>query len=226
MQQAQISQTLGNLKIAQSAFKNLRTSTKTAFADPSMQMGDKDMMIEKIFQQAEALVDTAITAVETVASGNGGETGMEPGMSNTPPDMETPDVISTDIPKVTDKLNTAMGDAHPDDNDPTKQAMQKMAQQIDEQGKVIDEMKNKEAQMKLAQKYADLHPMAMRTAKFNEFMGHQGPTAVLEARLDEASVLLSANTAQKFAQQEDSLFKFTDDDDNIHSTRVNPGSKI
>jgi len=224
MQQAQISQTLGNLKTAQSAFKNLQTSTKTAFDDPSMQMGDKDMMIEKIFQQAEALVDTAITAVESVEAGNGGAMGPDPGMSDTPPDMGTPDTIPTDIPNVTDKLNTAMGDDHLDD--PTKQAMQKMAQQIDEQGKVIDEMKNKEAQMKLAQKYSDLHPMGMRTAKFNEFMAHQGPTAVLEARLDEAGVLLSTKTAQKFAQQEDSLFKFTDDDSYQHSTRVNPGSKI
>ena len=215
MSQLQIAQTLKNIKEAQTAFKTLRTSTKTAFDDPSMGMNDKDSMIEEIFVQAEALVDTAVTAIESV---EGGGMGMEQEIG------EPQSVAPTDIGGINEepdkKINMAM-----EDDDPTKHAMQKMAQEIEEQGKTIEDMKNKEAQMKLAQRYSELFPMAMRTAKFNDFMSHKGTSAVLEARLDEASVNLSKANAVKIAQQEDSLFNF-DDLDSTNSNKVNPGSKI
>ena len=220
MSNLKLAQTIVNLKEAQTAFKALRTSTKTAFDDPSMGMNDKDMMIEKIFQSAEELVDTAVTAIEAA------EGGMEtPGIET--PGMETPPVVPTDIPDVTDDpdkhLNTA--EKHPKDNDLMKKALEETNDKVENLEKELDGMKQKEAQMKLAQRYADLHPVAMRTAKFNEFMAHKSPTAVLEARLDEATVFMSKSNAVKFAQQEDSIFSF----DNLQESRtskVNTGSKI
>lgn len=217
-------QTLVNLKTAQTAFKNLRTSTKTAFDDPSMGMEDKDMMIEKIFEQAEILVDTAITAVEVA---EGGSAGIGNEMITNGIGEEEPTTVPTDIPNVINnedpdkKLNIARNS-----NDPMKQAIDETNEKVDDLTKELEAMKAKEAQMKMAQKYADLHPVAMRTAKFNEFMAHKGATAVLEARLDEASVLLSNKTAQKFAQQEDSIFSFDNLEDNRNSTKVDTGSKI
>ena len=221
-----ISQTLVGLKEAQTAFKSLASSTKIAMDDQSMGMNDKDMMIEKIFQQAEALVDTAITAVETVDAGNG-MNDMGNHMNNDG-GVDPNNVVSTDIPDVIDdpnkKINTAMGDHH-DDNDPIKSALDELNDRADKQEKELDAMRHKEAQMKLAQKYSDLHPLAMRTAKFNEFMGHKGNTAVLEARLDEATVFMSKPNALMIAQQEDSVFNFQDLD-STSSRNVSTGSKI
>ena len=214
-------QTLTNLKTAQTAFKNLHTSTKSAMDDPAMGMSDKDQMIEQIFQQAEQLVDTAITAVETVGGeGGANEIGADPGVlsqEGAPTDIGgVPGVIPP-------KENTAMGD-HPDD-DPLKVAMQKMAQELDETKKEVDDMKNKEAQMKLAQKYSDLFPIAMKNAKFEEFMGHSEGTAILTARLDEATVMMSQSNVQKFAQQEDSVFRFEDLEHSPNNT-LSPGGKL
>lgn len=220
-------QTLTTLKEAQTAFKNLHTSSKTAFNDPSMGMADKDQMIEQIFQQAETLVDTAITAVETVEGGNGSMINNENEMGGAPPAAAPP----TDVGPLNnnnqdpDKLNTAQGE-EPKEEERMKKAMQKMAQDIEDQGKELDEMKNKEAQMKLAQKYSELYPMAMRTAKFEEFMSHKSPTAVLEARLDEASVIMSRPNALKIAQQEGSPFAFDDLESTSSTKNIDTGGKI
>lgn len=226
-----MTQTLINLKTAQSAFKNLKNSTKIAMDDSSMGMNDKDQLIEQIFEQAEQLVDTAITAVETVESG----TNNDP-MGNMDNEQISTDTQITSDPSGIDdpeRLNTANGMHQADPNqegigEHEKQMearMQKMAQEIDDNKKELDEMKEKEAQMKLAQKYSELFPMAMRTAKFQEFMGHKAPTAVLEARLDEASVFMSKSNAVKFAQVEDSPFKF-EDLESANNPNIETGGKI
>lgn len=220
MPSLKLAQTVKSLKEAQTAFKNLKTSTKTAFDDPSMGMGDKDMMIEKIFQQAEALVDTAITAVEAAENGGGMENGIENGIGE-------PEVIPTDIPNITNepdkKLNVAA--EHNEDEDKMKLALDETNDKVNNLEKELDAMKHKEAQMKLAQRYADLHPVAMRTAKFNEFMSHKAPTAVLEARLDEAVNFMSKANAVKIAQEEDSIFKL-EDLESTTNNRVNTRGKI
>lgn len=216
MPSVKTAQTLLNLKTAQTAFKTLTASYKTAMDDPGMGgmgMGNqKDQLIEKILDQAEILVDTAITAVETVDGGNGAmgnEMSAEPavpemGSGQEPPVAEP----ATDIPGITSEPGReSMGDHGPDE---MRTAMDDMEHKIDEQGKELDAMKQRDAQMRLAQKYSELFPVAMRTAKYTEFMGHKAPTSVLEARLDEATVFMSSSNAMKIAQEEDSVFNFED----------------
>jgi len=180
-------------------------------------------MAEQVIALADELVSVAVEAVE----GNGMNNEMiTPGEGMTPSNE-----ISTDIPITEDipdkKLNTAAehgfeGDtgkietARDDDDDKNE---------VKEMRKELDAMKAERIAIKLAQKYSELFPMAMRSAQKEAFLSHKEPTSVLEARLDEASTILAKPQAIKIAQQEDSVFNF-DDLDSTNNNTIDTGAKI
>ena len=91
-----------------------------------------------------------------------------------------------------------------------------------------DNKEMKEAQIKqdLSLKYAQLFPEPMRQAQIKSFMSHKEGPRILEARLDEATVLLSKQTTSHYKQaQIESTFTF--DDTNVESDNtVDLGSVI
>ena len=211
---------LSTLKSAQLSFKTLLSTTKTAMDDPAMGAPDRNQMIEQVFEQAEALVNTAVAAIEQAEGGAPGAVPAEPSAAAVPPAPAAPAAPAPGaVPggeppggapptepasAPADPEKTAMGGNH----DPTKvmTAEEENKQEIQEVKKELDAMKLEKEQMKLAQKYADLWPVAMQDAKFAEFMGHKDALPILVARLDEATVNLSKDSSIKIAQTEERPF--------------------
>lgn len=91
-----------------------------------------------------------------------------------------------------------------------------------------DNKEMKEAQIKqdLSLKYAQLFPEPMRVAQRKAFMSHKESPRILQARLDEATTLLSKQTTSHYKQAQISS-PFTFDDTNIDSDNtVDLGSVI
>lgn len=219
------------MKTAQSAFLKSRAALKIAQDDMSISSQDKEQMAEQVIALADELVSVAVEAVE-----GGDMLGNE--MISPQEGVGAPgDIVSpTDIPlggngeedNPDKKLNTAMGErgftgdngklTTAQEDDDTKKEMKEMR-------KELDAMKSEKIHIKLAQKYSDIFPVALRSAQREAFLSHKEPTAVLEARLDEASTLLAKPQAMKIAQEEDSVFNF-EELDGTNGNSLDMGGKI
>jgi len=105
-----------------------------------------------------------------------------------------------------------------------KKKMQKEAQDDKDEDK--EKIKNLEASLqkmqrettlaKLAPKYASLFPQSMHEAKMNEIINSKQPLPIVEAKIQEASDIISNKTMVKIASMNDSIYETdTSDGDEI-----------
>ncbi len=76
---------------------------------------------------------------------------------------------------------------------------------------------------KLAPKYASLFPKNMHEAKMNEIINSKEPLQIVEAKIQEASDIITNKTMVKIASQTDSIFDIESTSD---SEEVNIASKL
>ena len=75
---------------------------------------------------------------------------------------------------------------------------------------------------KLAPKYASLFPKNMHEAKMNEIINSKQPLQIVEAKIQEASDIITNKTMVKIASASDSIFDITSSD----SEEVNIAAKL
>lgn len=199
------------------ALKEARTTVKEATTNFKTAMEHGDLSAEEAKDKALEVVDLAMKLediAEEIAQGVPAET-TEVETPETP-EVETPDVQTPGMP---DKVQTA--GLHDDDETDD----QKRIAQLEKDNKEM-----KEAQMKqdLSLKYAQLFPEPMRVAQRKAFMSHKESPRILQARLDEATTLLSKQTTSNYKQAQITSSPFTFDDTNIDAgdTGVDLGGMI
>lgn len=192
------------------ALKEARTTVKEATNKFKTAMENGELSAEEAKDKALEVVDLAMKLediAEDIAAGVPAET---PEITETPKNPETPETPETpenpeisETPKIPDKVQTAEMDETDD---------QKRIAQLEKDNKDM-----KEAQMKqdLSLKYAQLFPEPMRVAQRKAFMSHKESPRILQARLDEATTLLSKQTASHYKQAQITTSPFTFDDTNI-----------
>lgn len=113
-----------------------------------------------------------------------------------------------------------------------KKRMEKKEAQDEDDDEDKDKIKELEASLakltreatlaKLAPKYASLFPQSMHEAKLNEIINSKQPLNIVEAKIQEASDIISNKTMVKIASMNNSIF----DLDSDNSEEVNIASKL
>lgn len=112
-----------------------------------------------------------------------------------------------------------------------KKRMEKDAQDDKDKDEDKEKIKNLEASLekmqrettlaKLAPKYANLFPQSMHEAKMNEIINSKEPLKIVEARIQEASDIISNKTMVKIASMNDSIYDINPSDgDEINISSV------
>lgn len=84
----------------------------------------------------------------------------------------------------------------------------------------LEEMKRETKLAKLAPKYASLFPQSMHEAKLNEIINSKQPLNIVEAKIQEASDIISNKTMVKIASMNNSIFDLETDGDEINISSV------
>ena len=99
-----------------------------------------------------------------------------------------------------------------DDDDKDKDLKEKIASMTKE----LDSIRREATLAKLAPKYASLFPKNMHEAKLSEITTSKEPLNVVEAKIQEASNIISNKTMIKIASQSDSIYDNNDNGDEIN----------
>jgi hypothetical protein len=78
------------------------------------------------------------------------------------------------------------------------------------------EIKREAKLAKLAPKYASLFPQSMHDAKLNEILNSKQPLNIVEAKVQEASDIITNKTMVKVASMSDSIYDFTDTSEEVN----------
>lgn len=105
--------------------------------------------------------------------------------------------------------------------DEKKKRMEKEKTAQDDKDEDKEKIKNLEASLesmqretklaKLAPKYASLFPQSMHEAKLNEIINSKQPLSIVEAKIQEASDIISNKTMVKIASMNNSIFDLETD---------------
>ena len=111
-----------------------------------------------------------------------------------------------------------------------KKRMEKKEAQDEDEDEDKDKIKELEASLakltreatlaKLAPKYASLFPQSMHEAKLNEIINSKQPLSIVEAKIQEASDIISNKTMVKIASMNNSIFDLETDGDEINISSV------
>lgn len=166
----------------------------------------------EISEVAEVAAELASEIAQGVPAENGGE---EEGITDKlngeqPKQIEVAaDETDDEKKKRMDKEKTAAG--HDDDDDDLKEKLASMSIEL-------TGLKREAKLAKLAPKYASLFPKNMHEAKLNEIINSKQPLQIVEAKIQEASDIITNKTMVKIASQTDSIFDInnTTDGDEIN----------
>ena len=100
--------------------------------------------------------------------------------------------------------------AQDEDDDDKK----KLKEQVASLSKELSGIKREATLAKLAPKYASLFPKQMHEAKMNEILNSKQPLNIVEAKIQEASDIISNKTMVKVASMTDSIYDFDTSDGN------------
>ncbi len=188
------------LKEARATFKNATTNFKSAF-------DAGELSADEAKEKALEVVDLAMELVsvgESIAEGVPAESVENVETSENTESVEN--VETSENTEMPDKVQTA--GLHEDETED-----QKRIAQLEKDNK---EMKEAQIKQDLSLKYAQLYPEPMRAAQRKAFMSHKESPRILQARLDEATTLLSKQTTSNYKQAQISS-PFTFDDTNVDS---------
>lgn len=116
------------------------------------------------------------------------------------------------------------------DDEKKKRMEKKEAAEHDDKDDDKEKIKNLEASLekmqretklaKLAPKYASLFPQSMHESKMNEILESKQSLQIVEAKIQEASDIISNKTMVKIASLNDSVFDMSSDGDEINISSV------
>lgn len=175
----------------------------------------KDMAME-IMEVAEVAAEMAEEIAENVPAENGMDMDREERM-----EPEQIEMAQEEEDKDEDKqtAGTARGAADTDEDEEKR----KLREQVASLSKDLSGLKREAKLSKLAPKYASLFPKSMHEAKMNEILNSNQPLNIIEAKIQEASDIITNKTMVKVASMTDSPFGFTDESD---SEEVNIAAKM
>ncbi len=96
---------------------------------------------------------------------------------------------------------------HAQDDEEDEDLKEKVAQLTTE----LTGLKREARLAKLAPKYANLFPQSMHESKLNEILNSTQPIQIVEAKIQEASDIITNKTMVKVASMSDSIFQISDD---------------
>lgn len=204
---AQLLKTASNLK-------TFSTKIKSAQDEVLTPESVKDMAME-IMEVAEIAAEVATEIAEGVPAEE------SPMMERE--ERETPDQIEMAQDKEEenkDKKTAGItkGAQDKDDDDDKYEEKEKMAKLEAK----LAQMERKAKLAELAPKYASLFPKQMHEAKMNEIINSKQSLPIVEAKIQEASDIITNKTMVKVASMSDSIFSMDSD----NSEEVNIAAKI
>ncbi len=203
---AQILKTASTLKEFSSKIKNAQDGVLTPETVKEI--------AEEIREVAEVATELAAEIAEGVpAEGDRGERGES---DEEPRQIEVAaDETDEEKKKRMDKEKTAADD----DDDDKKELKEKLATLQND----LIKIKREATLAKLAPKYANLFPKNMHEAKMNEIINSKQPLNIVEAKIQEASDIITNKTMIKVASMTDSIFDIGNTSD---SEEVNIAAKL
>jgi hypothetical protein len=202
---AQILKTASTLKQFSSKIKNAQDEVLTPETVKEI--------AEEIREVAEVATELAEEIAEGVPSEEGGEERVE--REEEPRQIEVA-ADETDEEKKKKMEKTAADDEEDDEKEDLKEKLASL------QNDLI-KIKREATLAKLAPKYASLFPKNMHEAKMNEILNSKQPLNIVEAKIQEASDIITNKTMIKVASMSDSIF---DIDSTSDSEEVNIAAKL
>ena len=198
---AQILKTASTLKVFSNKIKNAQDEVLTPET------------VKEIAEEIREVAEVATELAEEIAEGVPAEEGRgERGEIE-----EEPRQIETAQDDDEEKKKKMEKDAAEDDDD--DDLKEKLATLTNE----LTKIKREATLAKLAPKYASLFPKNMHEAKMNEILNSKQHISIVEAKIQEASDIITNKTMIKVASMSDSIF---DIDSTSDSEEVNIAAKL
>lgn len=167
----------------------------------------KDIALE-IAEVAEVATELAAEIAEGVPAQEE-ERGLDREEGRDPEQIEVA-ADETEEEKKKRMEKTAAADKDDDDN------KDKLKEQVASLTKQLGGIKREARLAKLAPKYASLFPQSMHEAKMNEIINSTKSLEIVEAKIQEASEIISNKTMVKVASMSDSIFDISTDSEEVN----------
>ncbi len=201
-----------------STLKEFSTKIKSAQIGETLTPEAVQEIALEISEVAEVASELASEIAENVPAGNGNGEEEEEGITNKL-NGEQPKQIEVAADETDEEKKKRMEKtAADDDDDKDKDLKEKLASMAME----LTGLKREAKLAKLAPKYASLFPKNMHEAKLNEIINSKQPLQIVEAKIQEASDIITNKTMVKIASQSDSIYDMnnTSDGDEINISSV------
>jgi len=173
-------------------------------------------VVQEIADEIKEITEVATELAEEIAEGVPAEEGRD-ALSNREEDPKQIEVAADETEeekkKRLEKEKTAQ-----DEDDDKKEDKEK----IEKLEASLAKMERKSTLQEIAPKYASLFPKSMHEAKMNEILNSKESVPILEAKLKEASDIITNKTMVKIASMNDSIFDIGDSE----SEEVNIAAKM
>ena len=170
-------------------------------------------VVQEIAEEIKDVADVAAELAEEIVEGVPSEEGRD-ALSNRGEESKQIEVAADETEdekkKRLEKEKTAQ-----DDDDEDKEKIKNLEASL-------AKMERKSTLQEIAPKYASLFPKSMHEAKLNEILNSKESIPILEAKLKEASDIITNKTMVKIASMTDSIYDFG----NSESEEVNIVSKL
>ncbi len=200
---AQILKTASTLKVFSNKIKNAQDEVLTPET------------VKEIAEEIREVAEVATELAEEIAEGVPAEG--ERGLDEREEEPKQIEVAQDETDE--DKKKRMEKDAAEDDKDDDDDLKEKLASLTNE----LTKIKREATLAKLAPKYANLFPKNMHEAKMNEILNSKQALNIVEAKIQEASDIITNKTMVKIASMTDSIF---DLDSTSDSEEVNIAAKL
>ncbi len=203
---AQILKTASTLKEFSSKIKNAQEETLTPET------------VKEIAEEIREVAEVATELAEEIAEGVPAEEA-RPGIGDREEQPKQIEVAADETDEEKKKRMTKEA-ADDDEKDDEKEDLKEKLASL--QNDLI-KIKREATLAKLAPKYASLFPKNMHEAKMNEILNSKQPLQIVEAKIQEASDIITNKTMIKVASMSNSIF---DIDSSSDSEEVNIAAKL
>lgn len=170
--------------------------------------------VQEIALEIAEVAEVASELAEEIVEGVPAEETEESPLDKT--NDEEPQQIEVAAEETEEEKKKRMEKTAADDDD------EELKEKVASLTKELTGLKREAKLAKLAPKYASLFPKNMHEAKMNEIINSKQPLQIVEAKIQEASDIITNKTMVKIASASDSIFDITSSD----SEEVNIAAKL
>lgn len=193
-------------------------STLKLFSNKIKKAQDDEVLtpetVKEIAEEIREVAEVATELAEEIAEGVPAEEERDENGER----REEPEQIEVAQDDDDDEKKKREKEAADDDDDDDKKEMREEVASLKTE---LFKIKRASKLEQLAGKYASLFPKSMHEAKLNEILTSKQPLDIVEAKVQEASDIITNKTMVKVASMTDSIFDLTDT-----SEEVNIASKL